>query len=254
MDVLHYRDVSHWDGVVTPAGPIAAKATQGTGYVDPQYAENSRKTRAGGWPFIAYHYVDTSDAVAQARHVLSVVGTKIPVMWDVEKGGGNLAHLLAVHDAAVHLGVHGKLAYLPHWYWESIGRPNLKPLRDRGLLLVSSNYPLRGYTDSGPGWDAYGTMSPTVWQYTSTPHDTNAFRGTVAEFAKLIGVQATPATPAPTVPAAKPVHHVVRGDSMSSIAADWHVSLPALEAANPQAGHPARNYSVIWPGDVIHHP
>src|SRR6185369_10441485 len=112
------------------------------------YQEIKRRTLAGGWPFVAYHYVTTEDATAQARHALAVIGKDTPVMWDVEKGGGSFAHLLAVHDAFTKLGGHARLAYLPKWYWArpDFGRPDLAPLKARGLLLVSSNYPAAGYT------------------------------------------------------------------------------------------------------------
>lgn len=52
----------------------------------------------------------------------------------------------------------------------------------------------------------------------------------------------------------KPVHVVRPGDTMTSIAAGWHVSLAELEKANPHAGHPPGDFDVIWPGDVIRHP
>lgn len=49
--------------------------------------------------------------------------------------------------------------------------------------------------------------------------------------------------------------HVVQpGETMSSIAADWNISLAALERANPSAGHPPGNFDLIRPGDVIRHP
>jgi LysM repeat protein len=55
--------------------------------------------------------------------------------------------------------------------------------------------------------------------------------------------------------AARPGTHVVQpGETLSSIAADWGVSLAALERANPRAGHPPGDFDVIWPGDVIRHP
>jgi hypothetical protein len=51
------------------------------------------------------------------------------------------------------------------------------------------------YSDSGPGWDAYGGVKPVVWQYTDglakyagggLHHaDTNAFKGTEAQLAVL---------------------------------------------------------------------
>jgi hypothetical protein len=49
-------------------------------------------------------------------------------------------------------------------------------------------------------------------------------------------------------------HTVHTGETLSGIAAGWKVTLAALEHANPHAGHPAGNFDVIWPGDVLVHP
>jgi LysM repeat protein len=59
----------------------------------------------------------------------------------------------------------------------------------------------------------------------------------------------------PTPPPATPQVHIVRsGETLSSIARGWHVSLTALERANPHAGHPPGNFDRILPGDRIVHP
>lgn len=71
--------------------------------------------------------------------------------------------------------------YLPHWYWQVLGSPDLAGMRDRHMFLTSSAYVT--YGDSGPGWAAYGGMTPQVWQYTDTgpwSMDWNAFKGSPA--------------------------------------------------------------------------
>lgn len=50
------------------------------------------------------------------------------------------------------------------------------------------------------------------------------------------------------------VHVVANGDTLFSIAQAWGVSLQAVEAANPGAGHPPGNFDDIRPGDRIVHP
>jgi LysM domain-containing protein len=52
----------------------------------------------------------------------------------------------------------------------------------------------------------------------------------------------------------KPIHTVVTGDTLFSIARAWGVTLQAVEAANPRAGHPPGNFDNIRPGDKIVHP
>lgn len=44
---------------------------------------------------------------------------------------------------------------------------------------------------------------------------------------------------------------VLSGDTMSGIAAKLGITLAQLEKQNPQAGHPAGNFSLILPGDVL---
>jgi LysM repeat protein len=53
---------------------------------------------------------------------------------------------------------------------------------------------------------------------------------------------------------AKQVHVVAPGDTLFSIAQAWGTSLQAVEAANPNAGHPSGNFDNIHPGDEIIHP
>lgn len=93
--------------------------------------------------------------------------------------------------------------YLPRWIWDGhMGRPDLRPLR---CPLVASNYgsnpdgsPAAVYAarggDSGAGWNAYGGVTPTVWQYGSNidcpgasgATDVNAYRGTLAQLRALL--------------------------------------------------------------------
>lgn len=53
-------------------------------------------------------------------------------------------------------------------------------------------------------------------------------------------------------PVSNPSYHtVVKGDTLSNIAATHGQSLATIEQLNPNAGHPARNFGDIWPGDQI---
>jgi LysM repeat protein len=53
---------------------------------------------------------------------------------------------------------------------------------------------------------------------------------------------------------AKQIHIVAPGDTLFSIARAWGASLQAVEAANPNAGHPPGAFDNIRPGDQIVHP
>jgi len=60
-------------------------------------------------------------------------------------------------------------------------------------------------------------------------------------------------TSAPTTATAQKsnTYVVQSGDTMSGIAAKFGLTLAQLEVLNPQAGHPAGNFSLILPGDVL---
>lgn len=183
---LHFPDVAHYQAGLDLAGyPAAiAKATQGTAYVDPEYARFRQQAIQLRLVFAAYHWVDTSDLQQQAAHAHAVIGST-PTMWDAEAAGATVPRLLDLTARYRALGGKPSLVYLPHWWWQQLGSPDLRPLLQAGLALVSSNYPAAGYSDNGPGWQPYGGVTPTIWQYTDKPFDMNAFKGTVAQLAAV---------------------------------------------------------------------
>jgi peptidoglycan hydrolase-like protein with peptidoglycan-binding domain len=120
-------------------------------------------------------------------------------MLDVEQTDASNPTVLDVVDfvnAYRALGGVVYLTYLPRWYWQNVLKsPLLAPLISLGLLLVSSQY--TSYSDKGAGWNSYGGMNVTVWQYTNSGvlngvHDVdwNAFRGTVADLKSLVATGA----------------------------------------------------------------
>jgi len=193
---IHYPDISSFQGNILLRGAPAAciKATQGTGYSNPYYGSRMGGARQTGVLGFAYHFLEAGNAAAQAAHCHSVVRST-PVMLDVEVTGNSrprTGDVYAFIDAFRKAGGTLHLCYLPHWYWSEIGSPDLKGLRDRHVLLVSSAYPSSGYSDRGAGWAAYGGSSPVVWQWTDKHPfngqrvDFNAYKGTIAEFRNLI--------------------------------------------------------------------
>lgn len=104
--------------------------------------------------------------------------------------------------------------YFPHWYWTVLGSPSLKPFTGRHMLLHSSQYTI--YSDTGPGWQPYGGMTPTFWQYADNvnfngvPTDFSAYRahattagGAVKEVSSLMATG--------KLPAAAPTRHTADG-------------------------------------------
>lgn len=179
---------------VPNASFVIAKTSEGTYFTDDTYPGFRTQTSALGLPFIWYHLVSAEPAAGQVAHTLANVGDpNLPGMIDCEPSGNRPAPTWAdIKDyvtAALTAGLNLRLVYLPHWFWQDIGSPNLGWLTNRGLRLVSSDYTGPGLAgeyagDSAVGWEPYGGVTPVIWQYTDTFQapgmalDMNAYRGT----------------------------------------------------------------------------
>lgn len=75
VDLSHHNEIEDW-GKVYASGirGVIHKATQGSGFTDPNYAERKAEAKAAGLLWGAYHFADSSDVSAQVSHFLSVVG------------------------------------------------------------------------------------------------------------------------------------------------------------------------------------
>lgn len=186
---IFYPDYSSFQGnTVVPAGTpaVIAKATEGNYYEDLDYEWYKSQAGKIGATFSGYHFLKANiDPAVQAAYYRSFAGN-VPCMLDVETEGSSkpgvdqvVAFITALH------GLGGRVwgVYFPQWYWGEVGG-DLSRLTAAGAVLISSAYTT--YTDSGPGWNAYGGATPAAWQYTSTPIDMNAFKGTPAQLAALI--------------------------------------------------------------------
>lgn len=194
---IYFPDISAYQDGIDLAGALAVsiKATQGTNYSSPTLAEQVAEANKRGAFHTAYHFLTEGADAGQAELFEHHAG-RTPAMVDCEPSydsHGNivsaptLADLCGFVDHLRELGGVIHLAYLPRWWWQELGSPSLAPLTQRGLLLVSSQY--QAYSDSPGqgGWEPYGGMTPTVWQYSeTTPYggiatvDFNAYRGRFA--------------------------------------------------------------------------
>jgi GH25 family lysozyme M1 (1,4-beta-N-acetylmuramidase) len=196
---IFYPDVSSYQAGISFSGCAIAmvKATEDDNYTNPDYASAKVRAADAGAYFCAYHFLHAGNGAGQASYAYGVVGSEVPLMIDWEPAynpDGSIASAPQVSDAADFinqyraLGGTTYLLYLPHWYWEgNLGQASLTSVIDLGMLLVSSDY--TAYSDTGPGWAAYGGMTPVIWQYTSTATlngvtnvDMNAYMNTLANF------------------------------------------------------------------------
>jgi hypothetical protein len=192
---IFFGDIASYQAGLNLSGwPFVwVKATEGTSYFNPTYAGFKSQAASKGIKFGAYHALHNGNGAAQADYCFSKVGAGVPVMLDWENFGDNPSVQTAI-DFITRLRARGgsiKAVYLPKWFWEgNLGSPSLSWFPANGCLLVSSNY--TNYSDSGPGWAAYGGWSPTQWQYSSTYSfngqsvDINAYRGTIDQWWALL--------------------------------------------------------------------
>lgn len=191
---IFYGDYSSFQCGVRLDGTVAAciKATQGTGYANPCFNQTRDEANRVGAYVFAYHFLEAGGGDAQAAWYYSQRGAR-PVMVDVEVTGNsrpNVNDMFNFINGVNRRGGRCHLAYIPHWYWQQIGSPDLTGMRNVPARLVSSQYTT--YSDSGPGWDAYGGMYPQIWQYTDsfsmhgTNCDFNAYKGSIAQLANMV--------------------------------------------------------------------
>jgi hypothetical protein len=196
---------------------VIAKTTEGTYYTDADYQAWRIQAAQLGKLFAWYHFLSGESAAAQAQHTAANVGDKsLPGMLDAEPAGSfspTLDQILAYIDAAHAAGLNLRLLYLPRWYWQRIGSPDLTPVAARGVHLVSSSYPGKTGSptalypgDSAAGWQPYGGMTPLIYQFTNQasdggqPLDYNAFRGTATQLVAALDSASTTASGGATVP------------------------------------------------------
>src|SRR5947207_5681133 len=79
-DIASYQAGMKLDGLAV----VSVKATEGTSYVNPDYARVVRDAGQLRIPVISYHFLRHGNAAAQAAHASAVVGAGKPLMLDVE--------------------------------------------------------------------------------------------------------------------------------------------------------------------------
>lgn len=180
---------------------VFAKVSEGATFRDAFWPQNRDGARGAGLILAGYHYVRTSDPELQADNFVAQLGDKsIPAMLDFEMYSGDIGNFWAVLGAIEARGVHVALSYIPRWYWQQIGSPDISAVPG---LIASSYISGTGFAsalypgDHSDSWAAYGGRIPDLLQFTSQALiagkqlDANAFRGTPEQLRTLLGL--TPA-------------------------------------------------------------
>jgi hypothetical protein len=182
-------NLNGWSGLI-------AKASEGSGFKDGRFNQHRSNTLAAGKVFGAYHFLRSDSSVAaQVDTFLSVVHPDDPVIPDVEwiKQNGQmvsaptLAQTREFIDRLRNAGRHIPMIYLPRWYWDYWGRPDISDLPPLWLSRYP-DYIIRtresGYAMVGPQ-PGFGGASAVLTQFTSSPLDQNAFEGTEEQLIAL---------------------------------------------------------------------
>jgi hypothetical protein len=190
---IWYPDVSNHQGnlkLEAKTVAVCAKASEGDFYSDPYFAHFRSEAKRVGAFFFAYHWPH-SDSNADVAKALANIPRGIGTMLDVEQVGFSYAQCRSWISKYRSKGGTCNLAYIPQWYWQTHWNScDMSALGAMGVHLVSSNYTT--YSDTGPGWTAYGKLTPAIWQYTDklayagTHVDFNAYKGTVEQLKSLV--------------------------------------------------------------------
>lgn len=155
------------------------------------------RAKACGLIPIGYHYLRAGNEDAQAKvFAQHQLHCDVPGMLDVEAGSGSVSNVKAFISALQQYGGSIALVYMPHWYWQQVGSPDLSGLPP----LWASSYVAGSDTATQlyakvptTSWNNYGGGNVQVLQFTdaatvaSLHVDADAYRGTAAEFSALIG-------------------------------------------------------------------
>lgn len=213
IDVSHYQGRIDWERVRKDSIQFAIlKASEGTTFVDGQFARNRREAAKHGVLLGAYHFVRAGQGAAQARHFLELLrrtgGTEgVGLVLDQETAIDG-SHPGRADTAAIVAELRRQTStdrpvtlYTGRWYWHgTIGDPDLTGL---DVALWESRYVNAG----GPwrrlvgrvqsGWYSQvraGGLKPSLIQYSSRGRvagisgdvDLDHYPGTLAQLRELL--------------------------------------------------------------------
>src|SRR5262245_11946418 len=151
IDIASYQ---HPGGAGIDWGTVAAnrrfviiKASEGTGYVNQYYADDSTQARANGMIVGAYHFLRyTSSGAAQAQHFLSAIGGNVPP--------GDVPAMLDVEDVNDSASPEQRTQIMKEWLDTVEAASGRKP------MIYSGSWYWGPYMGSPGG---YGGVYPMVW-------------------------------------------------------------------------------------------
>lgn len=176
---------------------VWAKVSEGATFKDSFWQRNREECRRAGLILAGYHYVRDGEPQARADNFVAQLGDlSIPAMLDFETGSGDIETFWAVKQAIEARGAVVRLSYIPHWYWQRVGAPDLSAVPG---LIQSSYVNGTGYAsvlypgDDSLLWAGFGGKCVDILQFTDRASvagkqlNADAFRGGIDELAALLG-------------------------------------------------------------------
>lgn len=151
IDIASYQHPNgaaiDWPTVAANRRFVIVKATEGTGYTNSYYADDSQKARAAGMIVGAYHWLNyTSSGEAQADHFLAALGGTVP--------DGDLPAMLDVEqDESSHTPAQ-RVAIMKAWL------DRVEQVTGRKPMIYSGTWYWSGYLSNPTG---YAGVYPMVW-------------------------------------------------------------------------------------------
>lgn len=266
IDIASYQ--TGIDLTVVPCDFVIIKATQGTGYINPDCDRAYQQAKRAGKLRGTYHYVGGGNAIAEADYYVNNIKGYL-------RDG-----LLAIDWESEQNSAWGNESYLEQLVRRVIEKTGIKPL----IYTMASRYAqvaavakrldcglwIAEYADMNPtGYQAHpwreGAYACAIRQYSSCGRlngwggnlDLNIAYMTRDQWAKYAGANGTPAAqPSAPTPAAKPTpspapaagtttYVVQAGDTLSGIAAKLGVSTSAI------SGYRSGDPNLIYPGETL---
>lgn len=237
---------------------LAAKVSQGTTVYDSR--DWLRRAKACGLLAMGYHYLEPGNEVAQARtFAAELTAAGVPGMLDAEyplSNGGTLtvAGIRAFLTAARALGAVIPLVYLPHWYWQRMGSPDLTglpPLWGSSYVTGSGFASDLAATIPAGSWAMYGHRPVVVLQFTDRGRvagqsiDIDAYSGTRGQLAAALGVGGSTSRKDTTMTYRLDPTPIPAGASDTAVPdGTWPAVEDTITSPGPAGG---------WPGRVLEH-
>lgn len=263
-DISDYQEQPDFDKLKKDLGFVLTKATEGVGFTARTLNRNKSEMRRVGLQHGFYHFARGGDPIAEANYFVDQIGDYqkgelLMLDWEIQHQDPAqwclqwLQHVEARTGTKPLIYMNSSAAHFSNW----------SPVVQNNNGLVIASY---GVDDGLPHGAPDSAQWPywAIWQYTSRGAvngivgnvDLDIFYGDATALARyggaeLVSVPSQPAAArATTMPDGSYSYTVQAGDSMSSIAQRFGMSLPELERANPQV----RNPNVIYVGETLQIP